>query len=354
MARFIKDRSQAAGKAPGSLVLIGRQKMEKPHIRIMDYGTDHLDESDLKSIKECEPYLKTGSVSWINVYGIHEMDMMKDAGNIFGIDELLLEDVLNTDQVPKYVAGENFDAFILKMLDYDPATNRIRAEQLTVILGENFVLTLQERRGDVFNPVRERIRNNKNRVRLNNNDYLAYALMDIISDNYLAIIESLGRKIEDLEARIFSEDNKDIAQDIYNYKIELSYLRKNIRPLKEGIMSLFKNENSFFSADTLSYMVDLKESIIHASDSVELYSNVVTDQLNTHNTLVNNKMNQVMKVLTIFASIFIPLTFIAGVYGMNFRYIPELELKAGYFLFWILIIIIGISLIIFFKKKKWL
>lgn len=354
MARFIKDRSPAAGKAPGSLVLIGRQKMEKPQIRIMDYSADHMNESELVSIKDCEPFLKTDSVSWINVFGIHEMEMMNDTGSVFGIDNLLLEDILNTDQMPKYVAGENYDAFILKMLDYNSETNRISAEQLTLILGENFILTLQERKGDVFNPVRERIRNHKGRVRLNNNDYLAYALMDIISDNYLLIIENLGRQIEDLETKIFSENSKDIAQDIYNYKIELSYLRKNIRPFKEGIMNLFKNEDSFFSPDTLNYMVDLKESIIHASDSIELYSSLVSDQLNTHNTLVNNKMNQVMKVLTIFASIFIPLTFIAGVYGMNFRYIPELELKSGYFLFWILTIIIGISFIIFFKKKKWL
>jgi magnesium transporter len=354
MARFIKDRSPAAGKAPGSLVLIGRQKMEKPQIRIMDYSADHMNESELESIKDCEPFLKTDSVSWINVFGIHEMEMIQDAGNIFGLDNLMLEDILNTDQMPKYVAGENYDAFILKMLDYDPDSNRIRAEQLTLILGENFILTLQERKGDVFNPIRERIRNHKGRVRLNNNDYLAYALMDIISDNYLSIIESLGRQIEDLEERIFSENNKDIAQNIYSYKIELSYLRKNIRPFKEGMMNLLKNEDSFFSPDTLNFMADLNESVTHANDSIELYSSLVSDQLNTHNTLVNNKMNQVMKVLTIFASIFIPLTFIAGVYGMNFRYIPELELKSGYFLFWILIIIIGISFIIFFKKKKWL
>ncbi|MEE4213612.1 MAG: magnesium/cobalt transporter CorA [Bacteroidales bacterium] len=354
MARFIKDRSPAAGKAPGSLVLIGRQKMEKPQIRIMDYSADHMNESELESIKDCEPFLKTDSVSWINVFGIHEMEMIQDAGNIFGLDNLMLEDILNTDQIPKYVAGENYDAFILKMLDYDPDSNRIRAEQLTLILGENFILTLQERKGDVFNPIRERIRNHKGRVRLNNNDYLAYALMDIISDNYLSIIESLGRQIEDLEERIFSENNKDIAQNIYSYKIELSYLRKNIRPFKEGMMNLLKNEDSFFSPDTLNFMADLNESVTHANDSIELYSSLVSDQLNTHNTLVNNKMNQVMKVLTIFASIFIPLTFIAGVYGMNFRYIPELELKSGYFLFWILIIIIGISFIIFFKKKKWL
>ncbi len=354
MARFIKDRSQAKDQAPGSLVLIGSQKMEKTQIKIMDYRPDHLVESELESIKNCSQYLQKDSVSWINIYGIHEMEMMNDIGEIFNIDNLLMEDILNTDQMPKYVAGDKYDAFIMKMLDYDTDNNIITAEQISIILGKNFVLTLQERKGDVFNPVRERIRNNKGRVRFNNNDYLAYTLMDIISDNYLNIIEMMGRKIEDLETKIFSDNNEDIAGEIYRYKIELSFLRKSIRPAKEAILNLLKNEDTFFSSDTLNYMNDLKESIIHTSESIELYSSLVSDQLNTHNTLVNNKMNQVMKVLTIFASIFIPLTFIAGIYGMNFTYIPELNLKYGYLFFWIFVIIAGTILLLFFKKKKWL
>ncbi|MBN1387475.1 MAG: magnesium/cobalt transporter CorA [Bacteroidales bacterium] len=354
MARFLKDRSKAKGQAPGSLVLIGRQKMEKPQISLMDYGSDHLVEHELDSINDCIPYLKTKYVSWINIYGIHETEMINSIGEIFNLDNLLLEDILNTDQMPKYVSGGKYDAFILKMLDYDSDSNIIKAEQISIILGKNFVLTLQERKGDVFDPVRSRIRNYGGRVRLNNNDYLTYALMDIITDNYLSIIETIGQKIENLETKIFSENNEEIASEIYRYKIELSFLRKNIRPAKEAIMNLLKNVDTLFRADTLSYMVDLKESIIHASESIELYSNLVSDQLNTHNTLVNNKMNQVMKILTIFASIFIPLTFIAGIYGMNFTNIPELRLKYGYLFFWILILIVGIILLLFFKKKKWL
>ncbi|MFO7852834.1 MAG: magnesium/cobalt transporter CorA [Bacteroidota bacterium] len=354
MARFIKDRTHAKGQAPGSLVLIGQQKMEKPQIRIMDYGPNHLEEQELDSISDCEPYLKKDSVSWINIFGIHETEMINTLGEIFNIDNLLLEDFLNTDQMPKYVPGTEYNALILKMLDYKPEKNTITAEQISLILGKNFVLTLQERKGDVFEPVRSRIRNHKGRVRLNNNDYLAYALMDIITDNYLILIEILGRKIENLETKIFSNNNEDVAEEIYHYKIELSFLRKNIRPAKEAILNLLKYEDTFFSTETLNYLEDLKESIIHATESIELYSSLVSDQLNTHNTLVSNKMNQVMKVLTIFASIFIPLTFIAGIYGMNFTYIPELNLKYGYLFFWILILIVGISLVLFFKKRKWL
>ncbi len=354
MARFIKDRSQAKGQAPGSLVLIGQQKMEKPQIKLMDYGPDHLVEHELDSINDCIPYLEEKSVSWINIYGIHEMEMINSIGEIFKLDNMLLEDILNTDQIPKYVSGNKYDAFILKMIDYNQEKNIIYAEQISIILGNNFVLTLQERTGDVFNPVRSRIRNHKGRVRLNNNDYLAYALMDIVTDNYLSIIEIIGRKIEDLETKIFSEHNEEIAAEIYRFKIELSFLRKNIRPANEAIMNLLKNQERLFSNETMVYMVDLKESITHASESIELYSNLVSDQLNTHNTLVNNKMNQVMKILTIFASIFIPLTFIAGIYGMNFTNIPELSLKYGYLFFWIVILIVGITLLLFFKKQKWL
>ncbi|MBS0011438.1 MAG: magnesium/cobalt transporter CorA [Bacteroidales bacterium] len=354
MARFFKDRSPSRGQAPGSLVLIGQQKMEKPQIKLMDYSPGHLFEQELESVEESIPYLKKESVSWINIYGIHDMDLMYKIGEIFGIDSLLLEDILNTDQMPKYVAGIDYDAFILKMLEYNPDNNIIYAEQISMVLGKNFILTLQERKGDVFDPVRTRIRNHKGRVRLNNNDYLTYALMDVIADNYMSVLEMLGRKIEELETKLFSGYNENIAAEIYKYKIELSFLRKNIRPARDAILSLLKNTDTFFSADTSNFLIDLKESLLHASESIELYSSLISDQLNTHNTLVNNRMNQVMKVLTIFAAVFIPLTFIAGVYGMNFTNIPELSLKYGYLFFWIIVFIVGISLLLFFKRKKWL
>jgi len=354
MARFIKDRTSTKGHAPGSLILVGNKKMDKPVIRLMDYSSEHLEEKELGRIGDLTPYIERESVTWINIYGIHDLNLIKELGDILKLDNLLLEDILNTDQMPKYESGETYDAFILKMLDYDTANNIIDAEQITIILGEHFVLTLQERVGDVFDPVRNRIRNNKGRVRLNNNDYLAYALMDVIADNYLAITEIIGRNIENLESRVFSETNENLATEIYRYKIELSFLRKNIRPAKEAIVFLLKADETYFSEDTRKYMADLKESLVHTGDSIDLYSNLVSDQLNTHNVLMSNRLNQVMKVLTIFASIFIPLTFIAGIYGMNFKFMPELSLKYGYLFVWIVILIVGISLLLFFKKRKWL
>ncbi len=354
MARFLKDRSLNRGQAPGSLILIGQQKMDNTIIQLMNFGTDHFEEKELKDISECKNYLENDSVTWINIYGIHDLSIMQQVSDIFQLSPLLMEDIMNTDQNPKYDDDEKHDGFILKMMAYDDTDNSISSEQITLILGEKYVLTLQEKRGDLFNPVRERIRNHKGRVRLNNNDYLAYALMDTLVDSYLVLVEKLGRKIEETEATIFSTSQKDLTKEIYHNKIELSYLRKNIRPVKEIIYQVYRMEDTLFEKSTIEYLKDLNDLITQATDSIELYSSMVSDQLNTYNTMVSNKMNQVMKVLTIFASIFIPLTFFAGIYGMNFEYMPELSFRYSYLIFWIVILIIGISLLYFFRKKKWL
>lgn len=354
MARFLKDRSLNKGQAPGSLILIGQQKMEQAVIHLMNFGADHFEEKQLEFINECKDYLNQDSVTWINIYGIHDLEIMQQMADIFQLSPLLMEDILNTDQSPKYDDDEKHDAFIFKMMAYNDVENSIDSEQLTLILGEKYVLTLQERTGDMFNPVRERIRNHKGRVRLNNNDYLAYALMDTLIDSYLGLVEKLGRKIEETEAKIFNSSREDLTKEIYRNKIELSFLRKNIRPVKEIIYQIYRSEDTFFEKSTIEFLKDLNDLITQATDSIELYNAMVSDQLNMYNTMVSNKMNQVMKVLTIFASIFIPLTFIAGIYGMNFEYMPELKYRYSYLIFWIIILGISLSLIAYFKKKMWM
>jgi magnesium transporter len=354
MARFLKDRSLNKGQAPGAFILIGQQKMDKPVIQLMNFGVDHFEEKELENISECRDYLTMDCVTWINIYGIHDMAMMQQVADNFGLTSLLMEDILNTDQSPKYDEDESHDAFILKMLSLNEVENSIKSEQLTLILGEKYVLTLQEKTGDMFNPVRDRIRNHKGRVRLNNNDYLAYALLDTLVDSYLILVETIGRKIEDTESKIFGTKQHDLTKEIHQNKIELSFLRKNIRPVKEMFNQLYRSENSFFEKTTVEYLKDLNDLIFQTNDSIELYSSMVSDQLNIYNTMVSNKMNQVMKVLTIFASIFIPLTFIAGIYGMNFEYMPELGFRYSYLIFWIIILLVGLSLVIYFRRKKWM
>lgn len=354
MARFLQDRNASKGQVPGSLILIGNQKMDRPVIQLIEYNAEQLVEKELESIEEAIASRGNDLVSWINIYGIHDLELIRKVGEIFELPTLFLEDILNTDQRPIYEDGDGFDAFILKMLKYDADAKKISAEQITLVLGNNFVLTLQEQTGDVFNPVRERIRNTKRRTRLNDSDYLVYSLLDTIADNYVILIESIGGQIEELDKKVFGNPDKSLVQNIYLLKTELSFIRKSVRPVMELMVRLLRSDSTIFQEKYYHFLRDLNDLVIQATDAIELYSGMISDQLNIYTTIVNNRINEVMKVLTIFASIFIPLTFIAGVYGMNFEHIPELKYKYSYLIFWIVVSGIGIGLLIYFRRKRWL
>lgn len=354
MARFLKDRTAAKGQRPGSLVLIGTQKMEHPVIQLMDFDADNLTEKVLDSIDEAAPYMHSDGMSWINIFGIHDLEMMQKIAEIFQLHPIFMEDIMDTDQLPRFEDGEQYDGFILKMLKIEEKLKQITAEQITIILGDKFVLTLQEQRGDVFNPVRERIRSTQKRTRLIDSDYFAYALLDIIVDNYIFIIETIGRQIEAQEERLFTNPDKSMVEEIYAFKTELSFLRKSVRPVREMMGHLMRSEHSHFQDKYLTFLKDLNDMVQQATDAIELYNGMISDHLNVYHTVVSNRTNEVMKVLTIFASIFIPLTFLAGIYGMNFEYIPELTFRYSYLIFWIVVILVGVGLLIYFKRKKWL
>ena len=354
MARFLKDRKASKGQIPGSLILIGNQKMDQPVLKLMEYNPKSLVELELKSIAEAISTKSPDSVSWLNIYGIHDLEMMKQIGEELEFQPLLMEDILNTDQRPKYEEGPSYSAFILKMLMYNESEKKISSEQFTLILGKHYVLTLQEQVGDVFNPVRERIRTAKKTSRLFDADYLAYALLDTIVDNYIQITETIGREIESLEERLFSDPDNSLVQEIYTLKTELSFLRKSIRPVKDVMRDLMRSENSLFQEKYFHFLKDLDDLITQAAEAIELYSAMISDHLNIYSTNVNNRINEVMKVLTIFASIFIPLTFLAGIYGMNFEFLPELSFKYSYLIFWVIVILVVVGLLNYFKRKKWL
>ena len=354
MARFLKDRSKAKGTAPGSLVLIGRQKMEQSIIQYIRYSKEALLEEEVASTQEAIDKFDPDAINWINIYGIHDLEMIDKLGNQFELPSLLLEDILNTDQSPKYDNGETYDAFILKMMHQEENSNRVHAEQITIVLGKNYVLTLQERKGDVFAPVRDRIRKGKGRIRYSGNDYLAYILMDTILDNYLLLVEKIGGQVEDMEDRLFKEMDTKIVEEIYQYKTELNYLRKAVRPVRDFLVLLNRTEDSYIQEQNRQFLRDLQDLAMQCTDSIELYNSLVSDQLNIYNSNMSNRMNEVMKILTIFASVFIPLTFVTGIYGMNFEYMPELKMKYAYPVFWVFILLIGGGLFIYFKRKKWL
>jgi magnesium transporter len=353
MARFLKNREKVKGQSPGALIFVGTQKVDTLNMRLIDYDDKNLVEKDLVDIKDGAPYKKTPSVTWININGLHDVETIGNIGQAFDLHPLVMEDILNTGQRPKIDDYGAYLFIVLKMIRFDKDTQKIVNEQLSVVLADTFVLTFQERPGDVFDPVRERIRRHTTRIRGCRTDYLAYVLMDTVVENYISIIEHLGEKIEDLEEAVLLGHNPDVMETINLFKKEISYLKKSIRPAREAIFQLLRLESDLIHEKTYYFLKDLEDLIIHATEAIDTYRDLLTDQLNIYNSVTANKMNDIMKVLTIFAAIFIPLTFIAGIYGTNFDYLPELRYKYSYFIFWGVLVVIAGALLGYFKKKKW-
>jgi magnesium transporter len=354
MARFLKKRNNTKGLVPGSPVFIGSKKVDEIRIRIIDYDKSELLEDELRNISDGTEYKKTNTVTWINIDGLHDTKLMKEIGETFDLHPLLIEDIMNTDQRPKLQESDNNLFLVLKMLRYDETNRTLKAEQLSLVIGKTFLLTFQEQPGDVFEPVRERIRKQKGRIRATSIDYLAYALIDTVVDNYIYIIERLGEKIEDMEELVLGNPEPEIMEQLSNYRKEMNYLRKSIRPAREAITQLARLDTELIDTKTIPFLDDLEDLITQASEAIDTYREMLSDQMNLYNSALSNKMNDVMKILTIFAAIFIPLTFIAGIYGTNFEYLPELHFKYSYFIFWGVMIIVAVSLLIFFKRKKWI
>ena len=354
MARFFKKREQNKGLAPGSLVFIGNNKVEKLLIRIIDYDKNKILEDELKQIAQGKEFVKSNTVTWINIDGLHDLEIIKEIGETFDLHALLLEDILNTGQRPKLEEFDNCLFFVLKMLRFDDEKQLIISEQLSLVLGSTFLLTFQEQKGDVFEPVRDRIRKQKGRIRIAGIDYLAYALLDTVVDNYIYIIERMGEQIEDIEEEILSGQDSTVMEKIINFKREMNFLRKSIRPAREAITQLARLDSDLIHEDTFPFLKDLQDLITQASEAIDTYRDMLSDQMEMYNSSISNKMNDIMKVLTIFAAIFIPLTFIAGIYGTNFEYVPELHFRYSYFILWGVMILVALIMLLFFKRKKWL
>ena len=354
MPKLVKKKSKKAGLPPGTLVHIGKKRMEKVKITIIDYDEEHLQEKDAKSIKECFPYKDKPSVTWINVDGLHEIKVIEEIGKHFNLHPLILEDIVDTDQRPKIKDFKDYIFIILKMLYYDKKDNEIQVEQVSLILGKNYVISFQEREGDVFNSIRERIRNNIGRIRKAGADYLIYVLIDAIVDNYFIIIEKLGEKIENLEDKMISRPKPANLRVIHKLRRDLIFLRKSVWPLREVISFLEKGESPLILESTNVYLRDVYGHTIQVMDTVETLRDIISGMLDIYLSSVSNRMNEIMKMLTIIATIFIPLTFITGIYGMNFQNMPEIKWVWGYPIVLLGMLIIGIVMVIYFKRKKWM
>ncbi len=354
MARFIRNLTKSNGLYPGSFVFIGKQKVETARITVIDYDKDNLTEKEISSVEDILELLDKNSVTWVNIDGIHDTELLKSFSKSFDIHPLLIEDLLNTGQRPKIEDFDNAVFFTMKMLDYDDEEKIITTEQISIVLKDKFLITFQEQPGDIFDPVRERIRKKKGRIRNLSTDYLAYALLDTVIDNYLHIIEVVGDEIEEMENDIIKNHSSSIINRLNTYKREINFLSKTVRPVKEGIIRLVKMDNNIVSSEIDLFLRDLQDLASNAVEAIDVYREMLTDYYNLYNSFINNKTNDIFRFLTIFSTIFIPLTFIAGIYGTNFEYLPELHYRYSYFIFLGAMGLIAAFMIFIFKKKKWM
>lgn len=354
MRQFSKKRSRKAGLPSESLVYTGDRKNGTVTLHILDYDEAHVQEAEATDIEACIPYKKKPTVTWIDVDGVHDVPMLEKLGDCFGLHRLVMEDILNTDQRPKIEDYGDYLYIVLKMLSQGKG-GEITTEQVSLILGENFVLSFQEGiAGDVFTPVRDYLRRGKGRIRKMGADYLAYSLLDAVVDNYFVILEKLGERIELLEAELLENLTQKTVRKIYQVKRDLIFLHNAIWPLREVVSVLGKHESTLIRESTVPYLRDVYDHVIHVVDNVGIYREMLSGMLDMYLSTVSNRLNEVMKVLTIIATIFMPLTFLAGLYGMNFKNMPELEWHYGYPLLLCVMAGVAVFMVFYFKRKKWL
>ncbi|MFX1513406.1 MAG: magnesium/cobalt transporter CorA [Promethearchaeota archaeon] len=356
MSQFVSlfpKRKKKVGLAPGTLIYVGEKEKEVIDFYLTSFDESNIIEKTTTNLEDCLTY-KKHQVHWLNINGIQDVAIIEKIGKQYGLHPLTLEDILNTFQRPKVEEYDEYLFVVLKMLFLDEENMAILPDQVSIILGKDFVLTFQEKKGDVFDPVRKRMRNEKSRIRRKGSDFLTYSLIDIIVDHYYVLLESLGEKLEEIEAELITNPSPTTLHTIYQLKRELITLRRSIWPLREVINSLSRTASPLITQGTQLYIRDVYDHTIQVIDTTETYRDVTSGMLDLYLSSVSNRMNEIMKVLTIIATIFIPLTFLAGVYGMNFEYMPELEWQFGYYGIWILMIGIAIILFIYFKKQKWI
>ena len=354
MLKHGKKRLGKIGLPPGTPVYVGDRGDEEVKITVLDYDESQIQETVVKDVEECFPFKETSTVTWINVDGIHKVENIEKIGNHFGVHSLVQEDIVHTEQRPKVEEFEDHIYIVLKMIAYDEENKRTLSEQVSLILGPNYVISFQERQGDIFDSIRERIRNSKGRIRKLGADYLAYTLLDTVVDHYFLVLEKFGERIIELEDELVSNPRPEDLQEIHRLKREMIYLRKSVWPLREVISNLEKTETSLIVQSTQFYLRDVYDHTIQIIDTVETYRDMLSGMHDTYLSSISNRMNEIMKVLTIIATIFIPLTFVAGIYGMNFEFMPELGWRWAYFAVWGVILGIALIMIFYFRRKKWL
>lgn len=354
MQKLLKKSGHKSGLPPGTLIHIGDQKTENVEIEIIHYNKSTEQREILADVSEIKNFINQPGVTWMNVNGLHETHFIELIGEQFKIHPLLLEDILNTDHRPKLEDFEKYLLIMIKMLTYDEARDLIQSEQISIILGAGYVITFQEQKGDIFDSIRLRIKTGKGRIRGMQADYLTYALLDSIVDGYFQILEKIGDQIEILETELLNHPRPEVLRRIHRLKREMILVRKAVWPLREVIGALDRDGSDLIQESSQIFLRDVYDHTIQIIDTVETFRDMLAGMLDTYLSVINNRMNEVMKVLTVITTLFIPLSFIAGIYGMNFKNMPELEWDFGYFAVLFVMLLVSIGMLFYFRKKDWL
>ncbi|MBS3055888.1 MAG: magnesium/cobalt transporter CorA [Candidatus Aenigmarchaeota archaeon] len=350
MKKLAENLSKKAGLPPGSVVYVGKKISEKVIIRMMDYTKDYVIEKEVKNIDDCFSFFKKPSTTWIDVGGVHQTEILKKIKDYLGLHPLLVEDIANTNHRIKIEYFENYIFIFLKMIDYD---KEIKIEQVSLIIGPKFVISFQEMSSNKFDVIKDRIKNSKSKLRKMDSSYLAYTLIDTIIDNYFVVLEKLGEKIEKMEHELIENPKHEIMIKFLTLKRELIFLRKSVWPVREIINSLQKDGGKIFKENTEIYLKDIYDHTVQIIETIEILREISFEMVEIYLSSVNNKMNDIMKMLTVIATIFIPLTFITSIYGMNFVNMPELSYPIAYPIILIFMAFIGVMMFLYFRKKGW-
>jgi magnesium transporter len=351
--KLIQKRSRKAGLPPGTLVHIGEKKSETVKITVFEYDENHFQERQVAKAEEV-PIAPEPCVTWVDVGGVHKIEVLESFGKLFGLHPLLLEDIANTDQRPKLDDYGSYGYVVVKMLYEGERHGDIVVEQVSLVYGDNFLLSFQENGGDVFQAVKDRLRSGKGRLRHAGSDYLLYALIDSIVDRYFGVLETVGERIEALQDLVVSNPQPETLREIHALKRQLLFLRRSVWPLRDVINNLSRAEGHFMQESTKVFFRDVYDHVVQIVDTVESLREMVSSMLEIYLSSVSYRLNAVMKVLTIITTIFMPLSFIASIYGMNFEHMPELRSTWGYPAVLLTMAAIGAAMLFFFKRKNWL
>ncbi len=348
-SRFDKKK----GEAPGTITYMGHRENRESVVNILDYNENEFNVHAPGNIDEIVAHKGPPLVSWIDIVGLSDEAFIEKVGKRFGLNGLVMEDTVNTQQRPKIDEYEAYIFAVFKML-YINEKNQLVGEHVALVLLENCVLVFQELEEDVFTGVRDRARKKSGRIRSRGADYLFFALLDAIVDNYFAVLEYLNDKIEVLEEAVYADPRPEVAHKIQELKKEVLRVRRWVYPVKELTSRLIENDHPLITHETKIFLRDILDHAIEVNESLQIYREMSMSLMEMYMSNMSNKMNEVMKVLTIMASIFIPMTFIAGIYGMNFDNMPELHWEYGYYMVWGVMILLFIGMMVYFRRKHWI